>query len=80
VPLACTPGATKGPCDVNEIFPPTLKEHDGVQEGDTLQNLSGFGRLHGVMKDPQNKYVNANFFAPGKLDLAPGISTWANPV
>jgi hypothetical protein len=37
---------------------------DGSTTGATLADLVGFGRLHGVIKDPFNMYVNANFFAP----------------
>lgn len=68
--LSCTPSATVGPCDLMEIFPQTLVETDAdnTATGQTLADLPSFGRLHGVMKDPQNLYVNANIFAPGKKD------------
>jgi len=67
--LPCTPDATEGPCDTMQIFPQQLVETnaDGTTTGQTLGSLPLFGRLHGVIKDPQNKYVNANFFATGKL-------------
>ena len=59
-PLSCTPTATEGPCDLLDIFPQDLTDGTG-----TLGSLPAFGRLHGVLKDPQNRYVNANIFAPG---------------
>ena len=59
-PLSCTT-APEGPCDLLDIFPQDLT--DGT--GGTLGSLPAFGRLHGVIKDPQNLYVNANIFAPG---------------
>lgn len=31
---------------------------------DTLANSGGFGRWHGVTRDPQHRYVTANVFAP----------------
>lgn len=66
-PLPCTPTKTKGPCDAFEIFPPELNQVDagGAPTGKQLKDISGFGRLHGVLVDPQNKYVSANFFTPG---------------
>jgi hypothetical protein len=59
-PLPCTPGTLVGPCDILDIFPPTLQ--DGA--GNLLSSLSNFGRLHGVIADPQNLYVVANMFTP----------------
>jgi hypothetical protein len=59
-PLPCTPGKALGPCDILDIFPPTLQ--DGA--GNLLSSLSTFGRLHGVIADPQNLYVVANMFTP----------------
>jgi len=61
-PLGCLDNKTAGPCNLLDVFPQTLT--DSVS-GVVLGDLEGFGRLHGVIKDPQNKYVNANFFAPG---------------
>jgi hypothetical protein len=58
----CTPDAEAGPCDLLDIFPGTLTD-SASQE--LLSDASGFGRWHGVTKDPQNKYVTANIFAPG---------------
>ena len=64
--LTCTPGKAYGPCEAFEIFPQELNQFgaDGPT-GNQLKDLPGFGRLHGVLLDPQNRYVNANFFAPG---------------
>jgi hypothetical protein len=59
-PLPCTPGTTVGPCSVLDIFPPTLQD----STGNLLLSLSTFGRLHGVIADPQNLYVVANMFTP----------------
>ena len=70
-PIGCVPTAAgaddAGPCDLLDVFPPTLAEHDadGEPTGRTLGELDGFGRLHGMLADPQNRYVNANIFAPG---------------
>lgn len=64
-PLTCTPDSSTGPCDLLDIFPSSLEEYDvSGPTGSTLSDLSGFGRLHGVLQDPQNKYVTANIFAP----------------
>lgn len=60
VPLSCLPGVPQGPCDMLDVFPSTLANEDGT----TLGNLPNFGRLHGVIADPQQKYVVANFFVP----------------
>lgn len=56
-----------GPCDLLDVFPQKLRETDaaGVATGNTLAQLDGFGRLHGMLPDPQNQYVTANIFAPG---------------
>ncbi|WP_069791727.1 hypothetical protein A5482_013015 [Cyanobacterium sp. IPPAS B-1200] len=66
-PLGCDGNnrAGDGPCDVNAVFPPTLAEYNenGVT-GQTIADLPGFGRLHGMITDPQNKYLNLNLFAP----------------
>mmetsp|Transcript_10914 Transcript_10914/g.19084 ORF Transcript_10914/g.19084 Transcript_10914/m.19084 type:complete len:597 (-) Transcript_10914:160-1950(-) len=66
VPLSCTPNETTGPCDLLVIFPQNLKQYDqdGNEIGE-LGDLSKFGRLHGVIPDPYNRYVTANVFAPG---------------
>lgn len=66
-PLSCTPLTAHGPCDLLEIFPQTLAEYgaDDFATGKKLEDLDAFGRLHGVIKDPSNRYVNANIFAPG---------------
>ena len=72
-PLGCDgknrPG--DGPCDLHKVFPANLKEYDaaGKETGKTLANLPAFGRLHGMLPDPQNKYMNANIFAPNGGDV-----------
>jgi len=65
-PLSCTPENANGPCDAFDVFPQELAQigTDGPT-GETLMDLPGFGRLHGKIVDPQNLYVNANFFTPG---------------
>jgi len=65
-PLGCDgqniPG--EGPCNVYEVFPTTLVEHDAA--GTTGNHLgTEFGRLHGMLPDPQNRYMNVNLFSPG---------------
>lgn len=62
--LACSPDKDHGPCDLWDVFPSSL-EHGTIAET-TLGQLNGFGRLHGMLKDPQNLYINVNIFAPGK--------------
>lgn len=72
-PLGCgRPGnlgapAPEGPCDLLDVFPQSLREYtaQGQATGNTLADLDGFGRLHGMIADPQGLYVNANIFAPG---------------
>ena len=74
VPLSCTPDATVGPCDLLDVFPQTLVENDAAGgTGNILGDLNLFGRLHGMITDPQNKYVTANIFAPGKSCLSETI-------
>ena len=69
MPIGCdgtnTPGM--GPCDLKDVFPGDLVEVDanGMETGDTLDNLPAFGRLHGMIADPQQKYMNINSFVPG---------------
>ena len=71
-PLACerfdggNAAKNVGPCDLLDVFPQTLREldADGNPTGRTLADLPRFGRLHGMIADPQNRYVNANIFAP----------------
>ncbi|MDJ0705876.1 MAG: hypothetical protein QNJ46_21625 [Leptolyngbyaceae cyanobacterium MO_188.B28] len=65
-PLGCDgenrPG--DGPCNVYEVFPSSLIEYD--DNGPTGNSLgTTFGRLHGMLPDPQNQYMNANLFSPG---------------
>jgi hypothetical protein len=66
VSLACTPSATNGPCNTLDMFPQSLAQAGtgGMLTGQVLGKLSGFGRLHGIIPDPFNRYVNLNFFAP----------------
>lgn len=61
-PLSCSPSKAAGPCDLLDIFPQSLVE---AGSGVLLENLSNFGRLHGLVKDPSNQYVTASIFAPG---------------
>lgn len=68
VPLPCTPDAHDvGPCNLWDIFPSSLSEVgvDDVPTGQTLGDLPKFGRLHGMLKDPQARYLTANMYAPG---------------
>ncbi len=66
-PLGCDGRnqAGDGPCDIKVVFPGNLMEHDdsgptGAQLDDYL-----YGRLHGMITDPQNRYMNVNLFGPG---------------
>jgi hypothetical protein len=68
-PIACGSNRTpsnRGPCNLLDVFPSSLVEVDGSGNptGNKLADLPGFGRLHGMLSDPQNRYVNANIFAP----------------
>ena len=66
-PLGCDGQnlAGKGPCNLNEIFLATLIEHDhNGKTTKTLADAESFGRLHGMLPDPQNLYMNANIFSP----------------
>ena len=65
-PLGCDgqnrPG--EGPCNIYDVFPADLMEYDA--EGATGNQLgTDFGRLHGMLPDPQNRYMNVNLFSPG---------------
>ncbi len=71
-PIGCTGKHRKhkksaGPCNVLDVFPARLKEYDstGKFTGNRLGDLPGFGRLHGMIPDPQHKYMNINMFSPG---------------
>lgn len=72
LPLSCLPESntddaeSTGPCDLLDVFPQSLVEvsADGNATGQTLNDLSGFGRLHGMLADPENRYVTASIFAP----------------
>ena len=66
-PISCTPGEDgTGPCSAFDVFSPKLAEANNEgPTGNTLNDLPGFGRLHAMVADPQNRYVNANFFTPG---------------
>ncbi len=66
-PLGCdgtnTPG--QGPCNLFDVFPGTLAEHDvNGATGNALGDYD-YGRLHGALADPQNRYMNVNLFGPG---------------
>jgi len=37
---------------------------NGTSTGNLLSDLNGFGRLHGILPDPQSRYVAASIFAP----------------
>lgn len=64
-PLPCSPYQRTGPCDLLDVFPQNLRQFNSSgPTGSRLSELSGFGRLHGVIKDPQGMYVVANIFAP----------------
>ena len=66
-PLGCNGKniAGEGPCNLYDVFPSTLVENDSKgSTGKNLSELSGFGRLHGMLPDPQNLYMNVNIFAP----------------
>lgn len=59
-PLGCLDNNDPGPCDMLDVFPHDLAPINGPSLGES----AGFGRLHGVLRDPQNMYITANFFAP----------------
>lgn len=66
-PLGCGADANKaamGPCDINDIFPANLTDEDGNALR-TATDPNGFGRLHGMLSDPQGKYMNFNLFKTG---------------
>lgn len=67
VSTPCTPEALTGPCDILKIFPQTLQEVDrnGYPTGYNLKDLNSFGRMHGIQKDPFDKYVAASIYSPG---------------
>ena len=67
VPMTCVPWQANGPCNVLDMFPANLEQYDGNDSPteETLGSLGLFGRLHGVIKDPMNMYVSANFFVLG---------------
>ena len=65
--IGCGPAGGAGPCDMLNVFPQSLMEMDayGVATGQTLGDLFGYGKLHGVIPDPRNKYVTTNMFTTG---------------
>ena len=65
-PLGCAGDGRPGPCDLLDVFPPSLVQVDagGTALG-TLGDLPQFGRLHGMVRDPSQRYATANIFAPG---------------
>ncbi len=66
-PLGCDgdnqPG--DGPCDVKAVFPGELVEHDDNGPTGAVLDDYLYGRLHGMITDPQNRYMNVNLFGPG---------------
>jgi len=73
-PLKCDGSNAVNPsglgCDIWSIFTSGLEEvtDNGAKTGETLGTLHAggapFGKLHGALPDPQNKYMNVNMFAP----------------
>ena len=65
IPLSCMPQTDTGPCDLLDVFPRGLTQFtaDGTELG-KLEDLEHFGRLHGMLPDPTNRYVTANIFTP----------------
>lgn len=61
-PMPCTPNAQQGPCDILQMFPPDLLSDSTATR---LGDLPGFGRLHGALIDPYNKYAALSMFVPG---------------
>ena len=58
--------AGMGPCDMYDVFPASLQETTKNElTGETLGTSPLFGRLHGMIADPQNMYMNINSFVPG---------------
>ncbi len=54
-PLGCDGNnlAGAGPCNLYDVFPSTLVENNSNgSTGKSLGDLSGFGRLHGMLPDP----------------------------
>lgn len=67
-PQSCSPSpGSTGPCDMLAVFPQTLMEYSqgGTPTGNQLGDLEGFGRLHGVLRDPSGRYVTANMVRVG---------------
>lgn len=67
-PLGCDGGNRPGdgPCDVKDVFPGTLVESDGGEATGAVLGDHLYGRLHGMLTDPQNRYLNVNLFGPGQ--------------
>jgi len=59
--------ATPIKIDLYDAFDSSLVEVDttGTPTGETLGSSPNFGRLHGMIADPQQKYMNINSFVPG---------------
>ncbi len=55
----------EGPCDIKDVFPGALVEYDENGATDTVLSDYLYGRLHGMVPDPQNRYMNVNLFGPG---------------
>jgi hypothetical protein len=73
-PLSCTPNDPIGPCDIRKVFPPTLQDSSGIP----LSSNSTFGRLHGVLADPQHLYAVANMFTPSVSRCACCSMAWSH--
>jgi len=65
-PLGCDGNnrAGDGPCNLLDIFPSALEAHDSAgATGGTLADVT-IGGLHGMLADPQNRYMNINLITP----------------
>eukprot|EP00557_Chaetoceros_sp_GSL56_P014472 CAMPEP_0176484982 /NCGR_PEP_ID=MMETSP0200_2-20121128/4799_1 /TAXON_ID=947934 /ORGANISM="Chaetoceros sp., Strain GSL56" /LENGTH=486 /DNA_ID=CAMNT_0017881601 /DNA_START=456 /DNA_END=1918 /DNA_ORIENTATION=+ len=70
IPISCTPSNSQGPCNLLDIFPSNLERcSTNGCTGEVFGDMDGFGRLHGVTKDPFNRYVVANIFAHGYVGV-----------
>ena len=72
MPKTCTPYAAHGPCDLWDVFPAASLQ---TKSNRSALNES-FGRLHGMLKDPQAMYVTANIYTPGKCFIIIVVKWW----
>ena len=75
-PVGCA-GGIPAPCDIHAVFPGALAQvGTGGATGSTLATLPRFGRLHGMIADPQDMYMNVNMFAPagGYIGIVDGAT------